>query len=448
MSGLRFCAPDYRTLIDKLLDAGGLESCAVGYATYDALSETWLIVDTLLMPEEAYDTRSETNATLKASVLLDIAHRSRVTGHAVVLIHTHPACSGWPTFSQIDDQGENEIGPYLTRRGAKVPHLALVISPDGCRARRLGTDIAEPVWEVGGNLSLLSPLSDMPSMLQDDRQIRAFGEPGQRFLRSLHVGVIGAGGTGSLTCQQLAHLGIPKITIIDPDEVEETNLNRLVGARPSDVGVAKVDVAKRTIQQINPGCHVTAIQGDLVDEDVADLLRTFDFIMLCTDSHASRMVVNQAAYQFLVPAIDMGVSITVKADRITHITGRVQMLAPNLPCLTCTGALDAEQIRREMQSPEHRSEDPYVQGQTEPEPAVISINSTAASLAVTMMLGAVTPVPAGPRFQRYDGIRGQVRELAVQQHASCIVCSKRGALAKGASWSLPVRPADRNGGSE
>ena len=123
MSGLRFCAPSYSALIAKLLDAGGLESCAVGYATYDARSETWLIVDTLLMPEEAYDTRSETSATLKASVLLDIAHRSRVTGHAVVLIHTHPACSGWPTFSQIDDQGERERVMHLLRRTrASRPH--------------------------------------------------------------------------------------------------------------------------------------------------------------------------------------------------------------------------------------------------------------------------------------------------------------------------------------
>ncbi len=69
------------------------------------------------------------------------------------------------------------------------------------------------------------------------------------------------------------------------------------------------------------------------------------------DSHASRAVVGQAAYQYLVPAIDMGVSISVAEGLITHITGRVQLLAPGQPCLSCTGALDGEQIRRELLTP-------------------------------------------------------------------------------------------------
>jgi hypothetical protein len=73
-------------------------------------------------------------------------------------------------------------------------------------------------------------------------------------------------------------------------------------------------------------------------------------------------VVNQAAYQFLVPVIDMGVSITVADGVVTHITGRVQMLAPGLPCLTCSNALNSEAIRREMLTPEQRAADPYIQG--------------------------------------------------------------------------------------
>lgn len=109
-----------------------------------------------------------------------------------------------------------------------------------------------------------------------------------------------------------------------------------------------------------------------------------------------------APYQYLVPTIDVGVSITVGPTGVTHITGRVQMLAPGLPCLTCTGALDGEQIRRELLNPEQRAADRYMQGVNEPQPAVVSINSTMSSLAVT-------PVSAGARFQMYDGVRGTVR---------------------------------------
>jgi molybdopterin/thiamine biosynthesis adenylyltransferase len=206
-----------------------------------------------------------------------------------------------------------------------------------------------------------------------------------------------------------------------------------------------VEIASRAIHLVNPEAKVKAIVGDIVDENMANMIRGFDYVFLCTDSHASRAVAGQAAYQFLVPTIDMGVSITVSDGAITHITGRVQMLSPGLPCLTCTGALDAEQIRREMLTPEQRTADPYVQGQREPQPAVVSLNSTMASLGLTMFMGSVTDVPAHARFQLYDGVRGSIRNATASRHTSCIVCSEAGALAKGLRWPLPSRKAARNG---
>ena len=94
--------------------------------------------------------------------------------------------------------------------------------------------------------------------------------------------------------------------VIDPQPVEATNLNRLVGATPADVGTAKVEVARRMMHTINPDMDIAAVVGDVVDEEVARLLPAYDFVLLCTDSHASRMVANQIAYQHLVPVIDMG----------------------------------------------------------------------------------------------------------------------------------------------
>jgi hypothetical protein len=99
-----------------------------------------------------------------------------------------------------------------------------------------------------------------------------------------------------------------------------------------------------------------------------------------------------------------------------------------------------------MQTPEQRAIDPYVHGVRESQPAVLSINSTVSSLAMTMLLGAVTPVPVKPRYQTYDGIRGRVREMAVAMQPHCVVCSSMGALTKGASWSLPTRPKRHEGG--
>ena len=439
MSSLRFAAPHLRSLSATLLDADGTESCAVAYAHHDPLSGAWIVAEAEPVPDEAYERRDHVAVVLKAAFLVEVANRSRATGMAVTFVHTHPAASGCPQFSAVDDAGETELDDYLARRGAPVPHLALVIGPEGSRARRLGGGGEVDVWEVGERLTLRSPQPGGAAEERDDRQVRAFGEPGQRLLRRLHVAVIGAGGTGSLACQQLAHLGVAHVTVIDPDVVDETNLNRLVGSVPSDVGLPKVEVAARMIRGINRRAAVRAMRADVVDDDVARLLSTFDLVLSCTDSHASRAVVNQAAYQHLVPAIDMGVSITVADGAVTHVTGRIQMLSPGLPCLTCAGALDGEQIRRELLTPEQRAADPYVQGVHEPQPAVISINSTVTSLAITMLLGAVTPVPAKPRHLQYDGIRGRVKEMSVARHSECIVCSATGALAKGHTWPMFVR---------
>ena len=439
MSGLRFPGATYDELASALLDAGGLESCGIAYARHDSATSTWIVSDAVSAPTSAYETRTPVAAVLTTRFVASVAARSRVTGMAAVLMHTHPGETGIPRFSATDDAGERALSPYFARRGASTSHLAVVIGPNGCRARLLGAGPEVDVWQIGRRMALLSPLAAGTSEGRDDRQVRAFGEPGQRLLRRLRIVVIGAGGTGSLVCQQLAHLGVLNVAVIDRDLVEATNLNRLVGATPADVGRPKVQVAARMMRVINPAMTVEEVMGDVVDDGVASTLAGYDLIMICTDSHASRAVANQIAYQHLVPAIDMGVGIGVADGRVAHVTGRVQMLSPGLPCLTCGRAIDADQVRREMQTPEERAADPYVEGEHEPQPAVISINSTVSSLAVTMLLGAVTPIPAGPRHQRYDGLRGRVTEMAVAAHPRCVVCSPAGALARGASWPLPTR---------
>jgi molybdopterin/thiamine biosynthesis adenylyltransferase len=440
MSGLRFAAPAFTTLHDLMMRETEVETCAIAYSHENPACGSWVVAEAELVPDDAYERRDAVSAVLKPAFLVEVANRARAQGLGIVLAHTHPFADCVPSFSRIDDAGEIEIKAYLDRRAPGTDHLALVVGPQGCRCRRLGGGLDVPVWEIGETMRLLSETGIAASDAAHDRQIRAFGAPGQAVVSRLRVVVVGAGGTGSVVLQQLAHLGVRDITIIDPDVVEKTNLNRLVGARPTDVGTPKVEVARRAMLAVSPNAAVHAVRGDVVDDSVARTLAAFDFAFLCTDSHASRAVVGQVAYQHLVPTIDMGVSITAGPAGVEHVNGRVQMLAPGLTCLSCTRALDGEQIRREMMTPAQRAADPYVQGVHEPQPAVISLNSTMASLAVTMFLGAVTPVPAQARFQLYDGVRGTIRPTVARASPACIVCSSCGALAKGTSWPLPARP--------
>lgn len=445
MSGLRLTDAAYADLRDALLADRSTERCALGYARHDPAAMRWVLESAEPASASAYEHRDRVSATLRPAAVLDAANRARRAGLSPVFIHTHPDASGLPDFSEVDDRGEAELKAYFDRRAPDAAPLAMVMGPEGARARRLGRGVPVDLWTVGRDLLRIDdPGIKDCAAARHDRQVRAFGAAGQARIARLRILVVGAGGTGSATLQQLAHLGAADLTVIDPDCVEESNLNRLIGATPADIGQPKVEVARRMVAAIHPGARVEPIVGDIVDARHVERIGAFDFIFLCTDSHASRAVICQAAYQYLVPAIDMGVSITVAAGAVTHITGRTQMLAPGLACLSCTGALDAEQIRREMLTPEQRAADPYVTGAHVPQPAVVSLNSSMASLAVTMFLGAVTGTPANARYQRYDGIQGVVRLMAADLRPDCVTCSANGALAKAASWPLPVR---RNGGS-
>jgi molybdopterin/thiamine biosynthesis adenylyltransferase len=278
-------------------------------------------------------------------------------------------------------------------------------------------------------------------MSQDlfDRQIRLFGELAQDRLRSLRVAIVGLGGTGSIVCQELVHLGVRDFLLIDADVVEASNLNRIANASIADVDQAKVSVAAKYIQSYDSTALVNPVRGDVMQKDVANELIAADFIFLCTDSHGSRAVVQQVSYQYLIPCIDMGVVIAVNGGRVNHIYGRVQLLAPGLACLTCSGLLNSDEVRRDMMTKLERKSDPYIQGAREPAPAVMSLNGTVSSLAVTMMLAVVAAVPVNGRHILYNAIASTLRNVRAQPAPDCFICSRSGALARGNSWPLFAR---------
>lgn len=434
-----FAAPELRSMREELLAHRDVEACAIAFAraTHDRL-----VVRDIIYPDATdYARRTRVAAELKPEYLFEQSVRAKRDGLSLVFVHSHPFDDGQPEFSSVDDAGEERLASFLANLLGERPHAAIVVSPGGLSARALGSDVPAVVIEVGEVLDFAFAPDLRSPADQFDRQVRAFGQAGQARVGALRVAIVGAGGTGSVTAQQLAHFGVTDFTLVDFDAVEETNLNRLVGAGPNDVGTLKVEVARRTILSAQPGASVTTIVGDVTDDRIAERLKGCDVIFACTDSHASRAVLNQIAYQHLIPAIDMGVSLSVRGGVLTHITGRVQLLSPGLPCLTCMELLDSEQIRRELLTPEERKADPYIIGASEPQPSVISINSTMASLAVTMLIGLVTGAPVAARIQFYDGINGTVRPMSARRESECYTCSASGALARADGWALPTRRA-------
>jgi molybdopterin-synthase adenylyltransferase len=176
------------------------------------------------------------------------------------------------------------------------------------------------------------------------------------------------------------------------------------------------------IKRLVPNAEVTVKQGDVLEKDSGLLLTGVDFIFCCTDSHGSRHFINQLAYQYFIPCIDMGVVITTGSGRVTHFGGRTQMLAPGLSCLVCTdGVLSPQEVLRwDLSNERQRAADPYFSGRVNiKQPAVISLNSTVASHAATMFLAAVAGIPTDVRSQLARGIpslRSGLGMASTRQH--------------------------------
>lgn len=447
MIKLVFPGDSFAKLSVDLLE-NNLESCALIFANSgkDKPSPDLLVSDIVVVPSDSYLKRTKTFAQINPDFLVSLIKRARLNKSSVIFCHTHPFESAVPEFSKIDAEGEIELLELMNSRVPDVQHGVLLITPNGSTAKTLGREEIIQIVEVGAKRKIFSPTLGNPSSNhQYDRQIRAFGEDGQRILQSLKVGIVGLGGTGSVVASQLTHLGVSNFELIDPDVVETTNLNRLIGATPQDLGRPKVDVIAQFISKFNSSTKINSHQSDITYDESASVLKDCDFIFCCTDSHASRAVINQLAYQYFIPSIDVGVSISSTDSGVTHITGRAQLLTPGLGCLVCGNLLDGNRIRQELMTEEQSKLDPYFIGeQSIIQPAVISINTTMSSLAVSMFLGVVTDIPASATLQFYDGIRGVVRSAKQSINPSCIVCSKNGALGLGYNWQLPTRSYGRS----
>ena len=433
---LIFPGNSFQTLRDAMLSFAS-ETCAILFAI--EAKERFIVIERHVAPAGAYTVRDNLNAQLSPEFLTPLIKRARDNAFTVIFCHTHPTEVGRPSFSVVDDEGEGHLAAFLKRRIPDLRHLALVLSPEGVSARLLGEQELVRVLEIGRDVRTLSAsVHGHEDLERWDRQVRAFGRNGQAILRGANVAVVGCGGTGSVVAQQLAHLGISTFTLIDPDHVEASNLNRVVGASSRDVGRAKVEVTAALIKELDPRSKVTALIGDVRDPEIAGQLTGMDVIFACTDSHASRAIINQIAYQYVIPTFDVGISIQATNGHVSRITGRSQMLAPGLGCLVCGNALDWAEVRRELQTDAERSLDHYIIGDVEPQPAVISLNSTMSSLTVTMFMAAFAGIPANARLQFYDGVDGRVRSAVVKPSPTCVVCSSAGAYAKPDRWPLPT----------
>ncbi|MGD0992888.1 MAG: ThiF family adenylyltransferase [Gemmatimonadales bacterium] len=445
MNTLVFVDNGLNALRERLL-ASELETAAFVLARPVAVDpESWrlLVTDTVFVSDTDYTSRSGDRIELPPSVVAAAVKRARNGNQSVIVAHTHP----WegpvePSFA--DREGEKLLVPMLRRRVRGVPHGRLILGRRDTHAALIfGNDNEASLDVVQLGTTVVRPPRLQPGGRQEptfDRQARLFGPEAQAILSDTRVAIVGLGGTGSTVAQQLAYLGVRDFILIDFDVLDPTNLNRVIGATANDVGRPKVEVAGRMIKALAPSAVVREIKDDVTKAKVAREVLKAAFFFCCTDSHGSRAVLTQLSSQYWVPGVDLGVRIDVSQDGAASVVGRVQMLAPGLPCLSCSGVLDPEQVRRDLMTDAQRAQDPYIVGAHVPQPAVISFNVTAGGFAVTMFLAALIGTPGASRYQllRFDA--GVVKSIACSPDPQCAVCSRGGFFGRADTWPAPGRP--------
>ncbi|GFE51603.1 hypothetical protein So717_33560 [Roseobacter cerasinus] len=129
------------------------------------------------------------------------------------------------------------------------------------------------------------------------------GETGQARLRAVHVVVVGAGGLGCPALQYLAGAGVGRITILDPDTIEESNLHRQPLYRMTDLGRAKAEAASDALRALNPECLVQGHCTALTPDNAPDLAQSADVVIDAADSFAVSYILSDACRDAGTPLI-------------------------------------------------------------------------------------------------------------------------------------------------
>lgn len=420
-----------------------------------------LVREVVPVPPEAFDRQTAVYLAVKPAFSQAVLRRCYKEGLSLIEVHSHPFARRNVTFSATDLANEAAKFRYV---GAKIPHVyhaTMVVGQTDLdahlwdrrrrrtvpidRVRLLGAPIADlvPTSHVARDAEAYSP----PSWL--DRQVLAFGEQAQRRLQDVRVGVVGCGGTGSVVVQMLAHLGVQHLVLVDPDVVELTNLNRLVGATRADARLSrlKVHVARRSVQRVNPRARVQALPISLADPGALDALKGLDLLFGCTDNHGSRLILNQLAVQYLVPYLDLGAGLAVASDgRLAAAGGQVQAVIPGEFCLACIDSIDRTRAARDLMSPQARQRQVdrgYIQDIDLPTPAVLFLNAEMASLAMAEFVNLWTGYRPPNHLLYYDLLRARLTPAGAEHRASCIACGQGAALALGDLQPLPGTDADQ-----
>lgn len=369
----------------------------------------FLCREVIPVKEADYLVREPLFLSLDSPCYVAAAKLAKTKDMSLLFVHSHPG--GYLDFSEQDDREDPKLHKFFSGRVPHYRHGSVVLTQDGVIGRVWeGSSFApmDLVRVMGSRFSFHSNCT-VKAQTADyfDRQVRAFGPQLQATLSQLTIGVVGAGGTGSPTIEQLTRLGVGRLLVFDKDTLDETNVSRVYGSGVSDAGFFKVDIASRNIERVGLGTIVEVYPENITEKETALKLRECDLVFGCTDTESSRAVLTQLALRYLIPVFDMGVIINSAEGRVRNVTGRVTTLLAGEACLFCRGRITPERILQETRTPEERAirvAEGYAPELAINNPAVVTFTTAVAASAVSEFL------------HRLSGFMGQERRSTEVLH--------------------------------
>jgi molybdopterin/thiamine biosynthesis adenylyltransferase len=407
--------------------------------TYSLGDPVLMVREAILVPDHQVKI-SRTGWELTTESIISVINKAVASGDALIEAHNHGGVR--PRFSLTDRQGLEQFPPYILDSLPGRPYAATVWGD---------TTIYGEVYlpnrnpcPIGSILVTGHSLHQLVSRDDDDegisnifsRQIPWFTSEGQRGVGRLTVGVAGAGGTGSPLIQNLVYLGVRNFVLIDDDDTDESNMNRLVTAKAADLGTSKVELARRMIKSVVPNVHVRIIRSKVQSAEAIDALKGVDILFGCFDNDGARLILNELALSYGIPYFDLAVGIEVQDCKVQEAGGRVAVILPGGPCLNCMGEIDPKEAQFFLSTSDEQAlqiKRGYVRGLNLKAPSVVSLNAAIAAAAINelaVFTSGLRPIALYTELDLLGNGRQTKGQWMTPKHVKhldgCVQCAIRG----------------------
>lgn len=417
---LRLTGRQYAALKTILYPGDGNEAvalalCGVGTLTQEEnISKVVCINEIIPIKRNMYIERTPTKCKWKTDFIPKLLKKANNKNQALLKIHSHP--NGEDSFSSFDDASDYELFRSISGwLDTDLPGISAIMLPDEKIIARSVDDKGSfnnilSTIIVGDNIILWNYSDDISNDVPDYsiRTKQVFGKGTTNLLSKLTIGVVGASGTGSPVIEMLNRLSVGNLVIVDPDIMEYKNVTRIYNSTMEDAKNKrfKVDVLAEAILRNGLPTKVVPVSKSTFNPDVVEQLAQCDILFGCIDSIDGRDLLNRLSAFYIIPYFDLGVRLIADGKGgISQVCGSVNYLQPDGSSLLSRGIytldeLSASSLRRT--NPDQYKEEiksKYIKGINEDSPAVISVNTLIASLAVNEFLARIHPFKDDPNSE-------------------------------------------------